>query len=166
MRRVIGTMLAMSWGALVVSLSAAAMYVLATGGVMAHAQTRTVPSHPGMFSAAIPDVGATLTEIKAAPTGGQSIYVTDVMLGSSTSTAGTFALRSGTGTNCGTSTTGVIPQPGVSSPTGLISYPANSANVFVLNMTMSIKLPAGHALCVIGSATNLARGQVNGFIAP
>lgn len=132
----------------------------------AGAQSRVVIDHPGRFNAAVADIGATLTEIVAAPTGGQSVYVTAIVLVSATATGGSFALRSGTGTNCGTGTTGLVPQPGVASPTLTFNYPANTATPLVINFSPPAKAPASAALCVIGVATNVARGQVLGFVGP
>jgi hypothetical protein len=140
--------------------------ILALAVALAQAQTRMVYDHPGRFAANVADIGATLTELVAAPTGGQAVYVTTIVLASSTATAGAFALRAGTGTNCGTNPVGVFPQPGVSSPTLTYVYPANTAVPFYVLLQPAVRLPAGYALCLIGAATNLARGQVHGFVAP
>src|SRR5262245_58870108 len=130
-----------------------------------HAQSRVIIDHPQRFAANVGDIGATLTEIVAATTG-QYIYVTTIILSSSTSTAGTFALRAGQGSNCATNPVGMFPQPGVSSPTLTYVYPANTAVPLVITLQPPVRAPAGYALCLVGVATNLARGQVHGFIAP
>ena len=141
-----------------------ALLLLAT---TAHAQSyqRVIIDHPNRFSANVPDIGATMTQILPA-TAGQSVYVTSLVLVSSTATAGAFALRAGTGTDCATSTTGVIPQPGISSPTLTYVYPGNASSPLNLQFNPPVKAPLGFALCLVGTATNLARGQVNGFTAP
>jgi hypothetical protein len=147
------------------------MTILAVVGIFlalassAWAQGRVTLDHPQRFAASVADIGATLTEIQAAVTG-QAIYVTDVILQSSTATAGTFALRSGTGTNCATNPIGVMPQPGVATPTLTLGYPGNASAPLQIALSMPFRLPAGTALCIIGTATNLARGQVHGFKSP
>jgi hypothetical protein len=131
------------------------------------AQTgRTILDHPNRFAANVGDIGATLTEIVAAPASGSAHYVTMIVLVSSTSTAGSFALRQGTGTNCGTSTLGVFPQPGVASPTLTNVYPGSASTPLQITFNLPIRLVSGNALCVIGAATNLARGAIIGFTAP
>jgi hypothetical protein len=133
---------------------------------VASAQTgRTVIDHPNRFAANVADIGATLTEIGAVVSG-SSYYVTGIVLVSSTATGGTFALRAGTGTNCASNVVGVWPQPGVSSPTLTYPYPANTTAPYVIQFSIPIKAPVGSAICLVGTATNLARGAVLGFVAP
>src|SRR5262245_52171814 len=140
------------------------------GGILpvaeAQQSTRMVLDHSGRYTAPVSDIGATLTQIVAAPSGGQSVYITSIVLVSSTATAGAFNLQSGTGTNCATGTLGVFPQWGLGSPTLTIPYPANTVAPLVIFLPQPIKLPASAALCVLGTATNLARGTVVGFVAP
>jgi hypothetical protein len=128
-------------------------------------QGRTVIDHPNRFAANVADVGATLTEIGAAITG-QAYYVTGIVLTSSTATGGTFAIRAGTGVNCASNVTGIWPQPGVSSPTLTYPYPANTTQPYVIQFSIPIRAPSANALCLVGTATNLARGAVLGFTAP
>jgi len=130
------------------------------------AQQRVVIDHPGRFAANVADVGATLTEIVPAPTATQAVYVTTIVLASSTATAGAFALRGGTGVACATNPVGVFPQPGVSGPTLTYVYPANTSVPLIVTLQPAVRLPTGYALCLLGTATNLARGQVHGFVAP
>jgi len=141
------------------------LLLLVLAVTQAGAQSRVIIDHPQRFAANVGDIGATLTEIVAATTG-QYIYVTTIILSSSTSTAGTFALRAGQGANCATNPVGVFPQPGVSSPTLTYVYPANTAVPLVITLQPPVRAPSGYALCLVGVATNLARGQVHGFIAP
>jgi len=142
--------------------------LLLLGPALAHAQGtgRVILDHPQRFAASVGDIGATLTEIQAAPAATVSHYVTEIVLQSSTATAGTFALRQGTGTNCATNPVGVFPQPGVATPSATYSYPATTSLPLVIPFSPPIKLIAGNALCIIGAATNLARGSVMGFSAP
>src|SRR5262245_30003721 len=132
----------------------------------ASAQSRVILDHPARFAANVGDIGATLTEIQAAPPSNQYIYVTTIILESSTAPAGSFALRAGQGANCATNPVGLFPQPGVSSPTLTYLYPANTSPPLVITLAPPVRAPAGYAMCLVGTATNLARGQVHGFIAP
>ena len=133
----------------------------------AHAQTssRVIIDHPNRYQANVADIGATMTQIVAA-TSGQRVYVTSLVLVSSTATAGSFALRAGTGSDCATGTTGVLPQPGVRSPTLTLVYPGNASTPLNLQFSPPLVTPQGYALCLVGVATNLARGAVLGFTAP
>src|SRR5262245_44655133 len=97
------------WMALAVSVLVAVLLVTEVG-----AQSRVIIDHPSRFAANVGDIGATLTEIVAAPSSNQYIYVTAIILSSSTATAGSFALRAGQGANCATNPVGLFPQPGVS----------------------------------------------------
>ena len=63
---------------------------------------------------------------------------------STTTTAGTFALNGGTGTNCGTGGYAVLPASGTANRYG---YPASSAAATVLTFGTPIKLTAATALC-------------------
>ncbi len=69
---------------------------------------------------------ATLLECKAAAGAGSSHYITDIVVGSSTTTAGTYAIQSGTGTNCGTATAAVFPSPPATTASRFASMPTTS----------------------------------------
>ena len=142
-----------------------ALLLLIPAVASAQSFQRVVPDHPNRVAANVADIGATLTEIGAAITG-QAYYVTGIVLTSSTGTGGTFAIRAGTGANCATNPVGVWPQPGVSSPTLTYPYPANTVQPYVIQFPIAIKAPVGSAICLIGTATNLARGAVFAFTAP
>lgn len=119
--------------------------------------------HTNRFTAGFNSIANTLTEIKAAPSAGLSIYITDITIQTTTATSGTFAFQSGTGTNCGTSTTAVFPSSGTSNR---FNASINSGPMTDIKFVIPLKLTTVHALCVIGVATNTVSGQVNGFVAP
>lgn len=118
---------------------------------------------PVAWTCSLNAIAATLTECRAAPAAGLSLYVSWVWWQSTTTTAGTGALQSGTGTNCGTATTAVLPKSGTANRYG---YPASSTASSTLWFPVPIKLTAAHALCAIGVATNTLRIDVGGFTAP
>lgn len=119
--------------------------------------------YPLTWSCALDNIAATLTECKAAAAAGYSHYVTGVFAQSTTATAATFAIRSGTGTNCGTGTAGVLPGASTSRTYVL---PANTAAAFMFTSTSGIKLTAAHAVCAIGAATNTLNITIMGYTAP
>lgn len=91
-----------------------------------------------------------------APSGGQGIFVTDIVAASSAA-AGTTAdtmntLKYGTGGTCGTGTT-VIWAP---------LYAANST--VAINMTTPLVIPAQNELCWINSTAGTKTWLISGFI--
>jgi len=124
--------------------------------------------HPNRFSCSADNIAATLTELSAGCSAATvpstaSLYITDVIAQSTTATAGQFILRSGTGTNCGTGTTSVLPS---AATVVRFSAAGNGVAPTVINFTTPIKVTADHGLCVLGVATNTVTIQVTGFIAP
>lgn len=115
------------------------------------------------FTAGFNALAASLTQIQAAPGAGLSLYITDINVQTTTATSGTFALQSGTGTNCGTGTAAVFP---VSATANRFNAPINSQPMLDIDFMTPLKLPANTALCVIGVATNTVSGQITGYIAP
>lgn len=122
-----------------------------------------VTAHPNRFSSGFSGVANSLTQIQAAPGAGLSIYITDINIQTTTTTSGTYAFQSGTGSNCGTSTTAVFPSSGTSNR---FNAPITTSAMANIQFQTPIKLTTNHALCVIGVATNTVSGQVNGYIAP
>src|SRR4051812_24728736 len=89
---------------------------------------------------------ATLTEVVAAPASG-SIYVRGVFVEKSTGAAGTYTLKYGTGTNCGTGTTTIL---------GPVTNPTIGFN------RIEVLVAAGKALCLqTDAATTLVRSLTN-----
>lgn len=112
------------------------------------------------------NIAATLTELTgcAVPAiSGLRYYITSVVAQSTTTTGGQFALRSGTGTNCGTGTANILPG---SVGTARYSSPANTVNANVIVFTPPVAVTPGHALCVLGVATNTTTITVTGYLAP
>jgi hypothetical protein len=142
----------------------------ATGGNMRRPTGTTAGSifveRPGRWTCNLQALAASLTQCQAAPAAGFSLIVTSIIATTTTATAGTFALRSGTGSNCATGTLGVWPQPGGSTPSRVTTAPISTAPPMVIAPPDGIKLPAASALCVIGTATNTIDITISGETAP
>lgn len=123
------------------------------------------PGGPVLFACSATGIAATLTQLTncGAPGAGLSYYITSIVAGSTTATAGNFLLRYGTSANCGTGTTSIYPQ---AETTAVGFLPANTATPFTLMYPTPIKVPANNLICVLGVATNTTRIDVAGFIAP
>jgi len=104
---------------------------------------------------------ATLTECKAL-TAGNRHYITDIVVQTTTGITGTYAIQSGTGTNCGTGTTALFPVSGTGDR---FNAPLNSQPTASINLTTPIVPIAGHAICAIGVAVNTIDIQLFGFTA-
>lgn len=118
--------------------------------------------HPTRWSAGLDAIGATLTEIKAAPGAGLSLYITGWIAQSTTATAGQHTLRFGTGTNCGTGTGNLL----AASATARYASPANTVAPTVVQLIPPIKVTANNAVCLLGVATNTTSMTLMGFTAP
>lgn len=114
------------------------------------------------FSCGLTNIGTTLTECKAAPGSGLSLYITDIVPQSNTGTAGFYTLRYGTGVNCGTGTGNLF----FASATALLQCPANVSTSVGIKFSTPIKVTANNAVCVLGVITNTTNIQINGFTAP
>ena len=104
---------------------------------------------------------ATLTECQAL-TAGNRHYITDIIVQTTTGTTGTYAIQSGTGTNCGTATTALYPS---SDAGDRFNAPINTQPTAVVSLTTPIVPTVGHAICVIGVAVNTIDIQLFGFTA-
>jgi len=102
---------------------------------------------------------ASLTECKALAAGVQ-YYITDIVVGTTTTTAGSWSIQSGTGTNCASATTAVYP---VNSTSARFLAPISTAASLVITTTSPIPVTRAHAVCVIGTATNTINIQISGF---
>lgn len=104
---------------------------------------------------------ASLTECQAVPADSTDrYYITDIAVQTTTGTSGTFAIRSGTGTNCATGTAAVFPSTGTSD---LFNAPINSQPIAHLHFITPLRPTAGHAICVIGTAVNTIDVELRGF---
>lgn len=119
--------------------------------------------HPNRFTCSLTGLAATLTQCQAAPAAGLRLYVTDVVVQTTTATSGQFSIQSGTGTNCGTATTAVMPSGNVANR---FNAPPNTAGALSVDLDTPLALTAGHALCVIGTVTNTVSIQIVGYTAP
>jgi hypothetical protein len=119
--------------------------------------------HPSRFTCSRVALGATLTQCQAVPAAGLRYYITDIAFQSTTATAGTFSIQSGTGTNCAAATAAVWP---VSATADRWSAPIAANPTGFVQLRTPIAVTAGHAICVIGHATNTLNIQISGYFAP
>lgn len=96
---------------------------------------------------------------------GMSYYITDIVAQSSTTTAGDYAIQSGTGTNCGSNTAVVFP-PAPATTSSRYKAPANTSAPTVVALTTPIRVTSAHAVCMIGMATNTLNATISGYVAP
>lgn len=115
------------------------------------------------WEGSLDDIGATLTRIVSAPTSGEARYITDIVAQSTTATTGLLLLRTGTGTNCGTSTASLFPS---ASTVPRIGYTANTLAPTVISFRTPLRVAPNLDLCVIGTAVNTLTVQVEGYVAP
>lgn len=113
------------------------------------------------WTCGVDNIAATLTECKAAPGTGKTLYVVTVVAQSTTSTAGQFILRSGTGTNCGTGTASLFPS---TASVVRIAAPANTAAATVIRFDPPLVVPVNSAVCLLGVATNTVTAQITGYV--
>lgn len=106
-------------------------------------------------------LAASLTECIALSAGNRH-YITDIVVQTTTGTTGTYAVQSGTGTNCGTATTALYPSSGTGDR---FNAPINTQPTAVVSLTTPIVPTVGHAICVIGVAVNTIDIQLFGFTA-
>lgn len=127
----------------------------------AHAQIPNSSQVSSIFSCSADDVGATLTKFCNAPANPKlALYITTIVAQSTTTTSGNFILRYGTGSNCGTGTTSLLPSAATAAR---IAAPASTAAPTIIPLQTPLKVPAGNDLCVLGVATNTFTGQVTGY---
>lgn len=137
--------------------------VIAASTRKAEAQIPPPSQVASIFTCSVDNVAATLTKVCTAqsdPT--LTMYVTTVVAQSTTSTAGTFLLEYGTGTNCGTGTTSFFPS---AASVARLGSAANTAAPTVIALTTPLKVPAGKDLCLLGVATNTTTAVIAGYLA-
>lgn len=108
-------------------------------------------------------VGAALAELKAVPATGKTHHITTIINQSTTSTANQWSIQSGTGTACGTSTTAVLPADSVNTKYVGVT---NAQSVQIIMLQTPIHITAGHAICVLGIATQLTKITLVGYTTP
>ena len=110
-------------------------------------------------------IAATLTECQAVPANSdQRHYITDISVQTTTGTTGTYAIRTGTGTNCGTGTAQLFPSSG--SGSDRYNAPINTEAMASIRFTTPLIPAKGHAICMIGFAVQTVSIQMQGFLAP
>lgn len=117
------------------------------------------------WSCGLDNIGATLTQCQPAPAAGLRLYVSDVVIASTTATAGQFLIRYGTGANCVTGTTSLLPS---AATVARLPYPANTSAIgsTTIHLRTPIAAPAANAVCIICVATNTCTVQMGGYTAP
>jgi hypothetical protein len=146
-----------------------AFQVMAIGLVGAYLWTDYAPTtaeaqtYGSRWECGLDGIGATLTLCVAAPTSGEARYITDIVAQSTTTTAGLMLVRTGTGTNCGTSTLSLFPA---ASTVARIAYSANTLAPTVIPLRTPLRVPPNADLCVIGTGTNTVTIQFEGYVAP
>ena len=122
---------------------------------------KSVPANATAFTCGVVGQAASLLEC-AALAAGRRYVITSVIAGSNTSTATSFAIQSGTGTNCGTATTQVFPPPPMTTSARYVG-PANTAPPSFYPLSPGLVVTTAHAVCVIGLGTNTANVMISGY---
>lgn len=114
------------------------------------------------FRCGLDNLAATLTRCQIA-TAGQRLFITDMVVQTTTATSGTFSVQSGTGTNCGTGPAALFPTVSTSARW---NAPINTQPLSVMQFLTPIIAATAQDICVIGTATNTIRIQLMGYVAP
>lgn len=115
------------------------------------------PTSP--WSCTLTGLAASLTQCKAAPASGR-LYITDATVDTTTATAGTWQIETGTGTNCATGTATLYPGAAFGWTAPVLGAPQK------ISFQTPLQPPSLAAVCVIGTATNTINVQLQGFVAP
>jgi hypothetical protein len=136
---------------------------MAIGFVLAGRPVEAQGGRFPIYTCSADNIAATLTRLTGciSPEPGTVRYVTDIVAQSTTSTAGQFILRTGTGTNCGTNTLSLLPS---AATVVRLAAPPNTAAPTVISFRTPLALPKDRDLCVLGVATNTVSIQVNGYL--
>lgn len=113
------------------------------------------------FTCGLAGLAATLTECQAL-SAARVYYITDIVVGTTTATSGTYAIQVGTGTNCGAGTATLFPAPPATT-SSRYQAPIAANPVAVINFTTPLVTPAANAICVIGVGTNTINVQISGY---
>ncbi len=108
-------------------------------------------------------IANTLTQCQTAPAAGLKLYVQTLHIQTTTTTTGTYALQTGTGSNCATGTAALFPMSGTANR---FNAPITTNGIATITFSPPLDAPAAAALCIIGVATNTVSGQIAGYIAP
>lgn len=121
------------------------------------------PYGPVTWSCGLNAIAASLTQCQAAPGAGLKLYLTDITVQTTTTTSGTYALQTGTGSNCGTGTAALFPVSGTGNR---FNAPITTQSASNFSFTTPLVAPANSAICLIGVATNTISIQLQGYTAP
>ena len=136
------------------------LFLLLLSAVPADAQVYTrVGSLGQSWTCSLAGLAATLTECQAL-VANRKYYITDVFVGTTTSTSGSYSIQSGTGANCGSNTTAVFP---INSTSARFLAPVVANASAMASFTTPIPVTISHAVCVIGTTTNTINIQIAGF---
>ena len=113
----------------------------------------------GAWTCSLAALAAVLTECQATATSPNYYVVTQIIVQTTTATAGDYAVRTGSGTACADGTAGLFPSdvsktfkaPIAANPTAVIVFP------------QPLKAPVGTAICVLGTGTNTINIQLVGY---
>lgn len=112
---------------------------------------------PNVWTCTLSALANTLTQCQAAPGSGR-LNITDIAVQTTTATAGTYQIKYGTGSNCGTGTTSLMGFAATA--------PVSTAQTQYEHLVSPMVPAATNAVCVIGTATNTINIQLWGFVGP
>jgi hypothetical protein len=121
------------------------------------------PSLVTVWTCGLNGIAASLTQCQAAPAAGLKLYITDITVQTTTTTSGTYAIQTGTGSNCATGTAALFP---VSGTANRWNAPITTQSASNFQFMTPLAAPAASAICLIGVATNTISVQINGYTAP
>ena len=120
-----------------------------------------VPKTATLFTCGLAGLDGTLTQCQALAAG-RTYYITTIVVGTTTTTSGDWAIQQGTGTNCATGTAVVFPAaPATTS--SRFKAPISSNPVSVIVLAHPIAVTAANAICVIGTGTNTININISGY---
>ena len=113
----------------------------------------------GAWTCTLAALNAVLTECQAVSTSPDYYVLTELIVQTTTGTAGDYAIRTGTGTNCATDTAGLFP----SDVTKTFKAPIAANPTAVITFTPPLVAPVGAAICAIGAGTNTVNFFLRGY---
>ncbi len=114
------------------------------------------------WECSVDDIGASLTLCEPAHDG-YRLYLTDVVMQSTTTTVGQALIRYGTGSACGTGTVSLLPS---AAAVPRLAYTPSTAAPTVISLRTPVSAPRNTDICIICTATQTCTAQLTGFAAP
>jgi hypothetical protein len=124
---------------------------------------QSVSGSQSTWTCGLQGIAASLTQCQAAPAAGLKLYITDITVQTTTTTSGTYAIQTGTGSNCATGTAALFP---VSGTANRWNAPITTSAASNFRFATPLVAPAASAVCLIGVATNTISIQIQGYTAP